>query len=358
MNQESLEATDENVEPKRESGIFADLAVRQPVEPPRAEGRSIPPPPPTRSSILPVARRPEAEPDSDLEDFEPAEAHEELDEQDDVDDDELMPVQVHIPSSMIRPEAAASAVSRTLPPPPPRVSAPGLPGTSFPNVQPPVRSQSIAPGTMPVSAMVANAAVAVPSTQPAPRDMSGTYQKVDPALNSYAAALQGPISMPAAQVALNQVDAQYQFAAATPPAKRQVPYAMLLMGALIAGCFAWYMFATKMVPGVVQLTTEPADAAVFFDGAQLGSVSPFLKTGVAPGEKHRLEVKKAGFRTWAQEVEVQSGQTLSFTVALPPEADATAPRVSPVAAAVTPTPAALPAEPYGDARDTGRDYRL
>ncbi len=379
MKQESLEATDETVEPSRESGIFADLAVRPTSERPRPEGRSIPPPPPTRSSILPVARRPESE--SDLEpEAESAQPDDEQDYVEEFEEDGMVEPSQAQTSQLIRPEPAAASTGRTLPPPPPRQSAPSVPGTSFPNTQPatqtgnqsaiqpalqqPIqsamqsanRSQSIAPGTMPVSPLVANAAVAYPATQPVERDPSGTFQKVDAAQQrqqaeqaraTYVAAQQN--SMPAAQASAPEpLDAPYAPVSAARTASTggtagtQVPYAMLIVGALIAACFAWYMLAAKAVPGVVQLTTEPADAVVLFDGVPVGSVSPFLKTGVSPAVTHTLEVKKSGFRTWAQEVEVQSGQTLIFTVALPPEASANAPSVSAVAPANA-APSAAPA---------------
>ena len=192
---------------------------------------------------------------------------------------------------------------------------------------------------MPVSAMVANAALTLPSSQPVERDMSGTYQKVDAQRTSYAAALQGPMAMPAAQVALDHEGSPYGTGPSAPVSSSQLPYAVLAVAVLIAGCFGWYMFSARTVPGVVQVTTAPDDAEVLFDGMALGSVSPFLKTGVVPGEKHKLEVKKPGFKTWAQEVEVQSGQTLSFTVALPSEGGATAPSAPVVTAPVQAAPA-------------------
>jgi len=149
--------------------------------------------------------------------------------------------------------------------------------------------------------------------------------------------------MPAARVALDHAADSYD-GLEPPLAKNQTVLAMLIGGAVLAACFAWYMFDTKMVPGVVQLTTAPADAEVSFDGVSVGAVSPFIKTGVEPGTKHKLEVKKAGFRTWSQEVEVQPGQALVFTVALPPvaaEAPVVAPAPAAQVAAVAPT--ALPA---------------
>ncbi len=354
MNQESLKADDEsNVESNRESGIFSDLAVRQHAEPPRAEGRSIPPPPPRRSSILPVARREEEPPSEELADF----AAPEVPDFDSLDDDEMLPVQVQEPSSFMRPEPSKGGARTLPPPPPPGASSPSLPGMSFPSAARP-RSSSIAPGTRPVSAMVANAVAhaattvsapepAEPAAQVTARDLSGTFQKLEPSRGSYAAALQGPMLMPAAKVALAHASDTYDSGLEAPTTKNQIAYGLVAAGALIMACFAWYMFDTRMVPGVVQLTTAPADAEVTFDGKTVGAVSPFIKTGVEPGAKHKLEVKKAGFRTWSQEVEVQPGQSLVFTVALPPDVPTGVPLVAPVpvAAAAVPIEAAQPIAP-------------
>jgi HSP20 family molecular chaperone IbpA len=99
-------------------------------------------------------------------------------------------------------------------------------------------------------------------------------------------------------------------------------------------CFVGYVFLARTEPGVVQLTTHPADAVLLFDGKQVGASSPFVVTGVTPNDKHNLEVQKAGYRTWSQEVQVQAGQTLQFPVTLQPATD-TAPAIGGVAAQAT-----------------------
>lgn len=107
-----------------------------------------------------------------------------------------------------------------------------------------------------------------------------------------------------------------------PPEKsRSAFYAMAVAGFILV-CFLGYVFLSKTEPGVVQLTTHPADATVLFDGKAVGTSSPYLVTGVAPGDKHLLEVKKDGYRAWSQEVQVQPGQTLQFPVTLEPSAGA------------------------------------
>lgn len=98
-------------------------------------------------------------------------------------------------------------------------------------------------------------------------------------------------------------------------------YAALAVAAVVLMCFVGYVFLARTEPGVVQLTTHPADAVLLFDGKQVGASSPFVVTGVSPNDKHNLEVQKAGYRTWSQEVQVQAGQTLQFPVTLQPAAD-------------------------------------
>ncbi|MFM2417783.1 MAG: hypothetical protein RL385_2506 [Pseudomonadota bacterium] len=90
----------------------------------------------------------------------------------------------------------------------------------------------------------------------------------------------------------------------------------LAVGGVVMLCFFAYLFLAKTEPGVVQLTTHPTDATVLFDGRPVGSSSPFLITGVVPGDKHRLDVQKEGYRMWSQEVQVQPGQHLTFPVNL------------------------------------------
>jgi serine/threonine protein kinase len=93
--------------------------------------------------------------------------------------------------------------------------------------------------------------------------------------------------------------------------------ALGVVGVLLVSVISYFAFA-KGEPGVVQLTTFPGDAIALFDGEPFGSTSPFLKTGVTSGEKHLLEVRKDGFRSWSQEVQVQPGQTLQFPITLQP----------------------------------------
>jgi serine/threonine protein kinase len=149
---------------------------------------------------------------------------------------------------------------------------------------------------------------AVPTFVPPPADMQA-YQA------SYGQPVPGSASQGRAMQATQQMLTH-------PPEKsRSAFYAMAVAGFILV-CFLGYVFLSKTEPGVVQLTTHPADATVSFDGKQVGTSSPFLVTGVVPGDKHLLEVKKDGYRAWSQEVQVQPGQTLQFPVTLEPNSGA------------------------------------
>ena len=66
-------------------------------------------------------------------------------------------------------------------------------------------------------------------------------------------------------------------------------------------------------PGKLHVDTEPPESVVSVDGKQVGA-SPF--TGeVAPGE-HQLEVSNEGYKTIAQQLQLDPGQQLSFKLVL------------------------------------------
>jgi serine/threonine protein kinase len=94
--------------------------------------------------------------------------------------------------------------------------------------------------------------------------------------------------------------------------------AMLAVAAVGLLCFVGWVFLSRTEPGVVQVQVQPADASLRFDGKPIGERSPFFVTGVTPNEKHTIEVQKAGYRTWSQDVQVQAGQTLQLPVPLEP----------------------------------------
>jgi serine/threonine protein kinase len=151
---------------------------------------------------------------------------------------------------------------------------------------------------------------AVPTFVPPPAEMPG-YEGY---ASEYGALPDAPV--PVAPVRAHT--ATQQMLTQSLPEKSRSPFYAMAVTALILVCFLAYMFLSKTEPGVVQLTTHPADATVVFDGKSVGTSSPYLVTGVAPGDKHLLEVKKDGYRSWSQEVQVQPGQTLQFPVTLQP----------------------------------------
>jgi eukaryotic-like serine/threonine-protein kinase len=105
-----------------------------------------------------------------------------------------------------------------------------------------------------------------------------------------------------------------------PDRARNPLYGFLAVAAVLLLCFVGYVFLSRTEPGVVQLTASPADATLLFDGKPVGKTSPFVVTGVSPTEMHTLELKKAGFRPWSQEVQVQPGKPLTIEVTLQPSA--------------------------------------
>jgi serine/threonine protein kinase len=98
--------------------------------------------------------------------------------------------------------------------------------------------------------------------------------------------------------------------------------AAVVLLALVAGG-GWFMFG-RSSPATVHLTTTPTDAVVYLDNQPIttSTSSPFLVANVEPGS-HLVEVRKHGFETWAQRVDLTSGQELTLPpVVLTPEAAA------------------------------------
>ena len=78
-----------------------------------------------------------------------------------------------------------------------------------------------------------------------------------------------------------------------------------LLGLLLVGLGAGGVFKVKTKDGTIVLENLPADADVTVDGGTVTVKSADGKTfevGVAPGKKHRLEVKKDGFNTSYREI--------------------------------------------------------
>jgi eukaryotic-like serine/threonine-protein kinase len=101
--------------------------------------------------------------------------------------------------------------------------------------------------------------------------------------------------------------------------RRNPLFGALGVAAIVILCFVGWAVLSRTEPGTVQLTTHPAEAVVTIDGRQVGSISPFVITGVSPNETHVIEVKKPGYRAWSQQVQVQPGKSLQFPITLQPE---------------------------------------
>ncbi len=90
--------------------------------------------------------------------------------------------------------------------------------------------------------------------------------------------------------------------------------AALVVGLL--GIGGYFMFFRSQ-PGTIHVSTQPSDAIVFLDNSPASSStsSPFVLANVPPGS-HLVEVRRAGYETWATRIELASAQELS----LPPVA--------------------------------------
>jgi hypothetical protein len=97
-----------------------------------------------------------------------------------------------------------------------------------------------------------------------------------------------------------------------------VAAALLLAG---AGLWAGGVFKVKTAAGTIVLKDLPADAEVTVDGEKVMLTTGDGNTvtiGVAAGKKQRLEVRKDGFTTFSEEVEITAGARQTITVRLEP----------------------------------------
>jgi PEGA domain-containing protein len=70
--------------------------------------------------------------------------------------------------------------------------------------------------------------------------------------------------------------------------------------------------------GAVAVRVRPADAEVLIDGERWEAAGERVLVQLTPGS-HRVEVRKAGFRTYSSTVSVRSGQTVTVNVSLSPQ---------------------------------------
>ncbi|HTU19359.1 MAG TPA: family 16 glycoside hydrolase, partial [Gemmataceae bacterium] len=92
---------------------------------------------------------------------------------------------------------------------------------------------------------------------------------------------------------------------------------LVLVGLLASG-----VFKLKTKEGTIVLENLPPDAEVLVDGGAVkvqSSDGKMFEVRVAPGNRRRLEVKKAGFKIFVEEVEIESGGRKPVVVRLVPE---------------------------------------
>jgi hypothetical protein len=123
------------------------------------------------------------------------------------------------------------------------------------------------------------------------------------------------------------------------PTRRRWPIpAALAAGLLLAGAGLWAggVFKVKTAAGTIVLENLPDDAEVTVDGEKATLTTGDGNTvtiGVAAGKKQRLEVRKDGFTTFGEEVEIAAGGRRTITVRLEPAA---AKEAGPAAAVLAP----------------------
>jgi hypothetical protein len=90
---------------------------------------------------------------------------------------------------------------------------------------------------------------------------------------------------------------------------------------VLLGMWASGVFKVKTKDGTIVLENLPPDAEVLVDGGTVTVKSgdgDTFEVRVDPGKTHRLEVKKAGFKVFGAEVEIDAGRRKSVAVRLVP----------------------------------------
>jgi serine/threonine protein kinase len=121
----------------------------------------------------------------------------------------------------------------------------------------------------------------------------------------------------------------------------------VLIGVLLVGLIGLWAagaFKVKTKDGVIVLENLPEDAEVTVDGETATLITGDGKTfsiSIAAGKKQRLQVRKEGFTTFGEEVEVEAGGRLSLIVRLEPQ-------VAPSNATKQPQAAKTPTDEYDE----------
>ena len=110
-------------------------------------------------------------------------------------------------------------------------------------------------------------------------------------------------------------------AAAPSPAAAAIRWAAL--AAVVGGVAVAAFLGWAPQSATVHVATVPLDTRVFVNGVEhAGSASPYVLSELEPGERHLLEVRKAGFASWRTRLTLRSGQVLTLpTVTLIREGD-------------------------------------
>jgi len=116
---------------------------------------------------------------------------------------------------------------------------------------------------------------------------------------------------------------QVSAAGKAPMQKRKLPVGIIALTALafVIILFAANFFKNQkaqtqgLTYGSVFIDSRPADASIYLDDADLKMTTPSRIDSITAGE-HKLEVRKAGYQSYTQDVTVQAGDTISLNAML------------------------------------------
>ncbi len=85
----------------------------------------------------------------------------------------------------------------------------------------------------------------------------------------------------------------------------------IVAGAVVGALVAWLVVGKKSdpAPGQISITSTPAGAKVYLDGADTGRVTDCVLTGIKAGD-HALRIELPGYGKWEGTVTVPAGQTV------------------------------------------------
>ena len=101
----------------------------------------------------------------------------------------------------------------------------------------------------------------------------------------------------------------------TMPSAPRAPYGAIvgIVAAIIAVIAGGLFLPRGAQPGVVHLTTKPADVRVTVNGEPVSTTrSPFVLADLEPDVDHQIEVAREGYTSWNTRLMLRSGQTLEL----------------------------------------------